>query len=222
MGAFEEASAHGREAVRIAEALDHPYSLIVACWGPAHVHRIRGEYRLAIPHLVRALALCRDWHIPTLLPITAGWLGALYPLAGQVAEGLSLLEEGQKAHESFQTLIVAQTGEGCLAADRLNDALSFAERALALARRRGQRGYEAWILRLLGELASHPHSTNLEMSERYYRQATALADELGMRPLLSRCHLGLGTLYGRVGKDQDAAAHLTTAAALCREMDMTG
>ena len=222
MGAFEEASAHGREAVRIAEALDHPYSLIVACWGPAHVHRIRGEYRLAIPYLVRALALCRDWHIPTLLPITAGWLGALYPLAGQVAEGLSLLEEGQKAHESFQTLIVAQTGEGCLAADRLNDALSFAERALDLARRRGQRGYEAWILRLLGELASHPHSTNLEMSERYYRQATALADELGMRPLLSRCHLGLGTLYGRVGKDQDAAAHLTTAAALCREMDMTG
>jgi tetratricopeptide (TPR) repeat protein len=220
MGAFEEALAHGQEAVRVAEALDHPYSLIVASWGPAHVHRIRGEYGHAIPHLVRALALCRDWHIPTLSPITAGWLGALYAVSGRVAEGLPLLEEGQRAHESFQTLIVAQMGEACLADDRANDAFTFAERALGLARERGQRGYEGWILRLLGEIAAHPHSTNREISERYYRQATVLADQLGMRPLLSRCHLGLGTLYGRIGKRPEAEEHLTTATAMCREMGM--
>ena len=48
----------------------------------------------------------------------------------------------------------------------------------------------------------------------------ALADELGMRPLVAHCHLGLGKLYRRTGKRQEAEEHLTTAAAMYREMDM--
>jgi tetratricopeptide (TPR) repeat protein len=32
-GEFDEGIGHGREAIRIAEALDHPYSLILACQG---------------------------------------------------------------------------------------------------------------------------------------------------------------------------------------------
>ena len=219
-GAFEEATAHGQEGVRVAEALDHPYSWIVASWGPALVYRIRGDLKRAIPLLERALALCRDWDIPTLSPITAGWLGALYTLSGRFAEGLPLLEEGQRAHESFQTLIVAQMGEACLLADRVDDAATFADRALGFARERGQRGYEAWILRLLGEIAAHPRSTNAEVSGRHYRQAAALAEQLGMRPLLSRCHLGLATLHGRVGNRPEAEDHLTTATEMCREMGM--
>jgi tetratricopeptide (TPR) repeat protein len=211
---------HGQEAVRVAEALGHPYSWIVASWGPAHVHRIRGDQSHAIPLLERALALCRDWHVPTLSPITAGWLGAVYALSGRVTEGLSLLEEGQKAHESFQTLIVAQMGEACLLADRFDDAVTFAGRALGLARERRQRGYEAWTLHLLGEIAARPGSVSSGIAEGHYRQALALADELGMRPLLSRCHLALGTLYGRTGKRKEAEHHLTTATVMCREMDM--
>jgi len=48
----------------------------------------------------------------------------------------------------------------------------------------------------------------------------ALADELEMRPLVAHCHLGFGKLYGRTGKRQVAREHLTTAAAMYREMDM--
>jgi hypothetical protein len=33
----------------------------------------------------------------------------------------------------------------------------------------------------------------------HYRQALALADELGMRPLLAHCHLGLGKLEAKAG-----------------------
>jgi Tetratricopeptide repeat len=53
-----------------------------------------------------------------------------------------------------------------------------------------------------------------------YRQALALASELGMRPLLAHCHLGLGTLYRRTGKREQAHEHLTTAMTLYREMEM--
>ena len=220
MGAFDEATQHAQDAIRIAEMLDHPYSWIVASWGFAHIDRLKGDVKRAIPLLERALTLCRDRDFPTLSPITAGWLGALYALSGRITDGLPLLEEGQRAHESFQTLIVGQMGEACLAAGRDDDALTFADRALGLARERGQRGYEAWILRLLGEMTARGLSTNDHAAERYYRQAADLAREVGMRPLLARCHLGLGAWYARVGKRQEAAEQLAAATTLCRDLNM--
>src|SRR4030095_7307870 len=101
----------------------------------------------------------------------------------------------------------AHMGEACLLADRLNDAVAFADRALTFARERGQRGYETYALRLLGEIAAHPDSSDGEAAEGYYRQAMALADELGMRPLIAHCHLGLGKLYRRTGKREQAQEH---------------
>jgi uncharacterized protein HemY len=41
-----------------------------------------------------------------------------------------------------------------------------------------------------------------------------------MRPLIAHCHLGLGKLYRRTGKQQQAKEHLNTAAAMMREMEM--
>ena len=54
----------------------------------------------------------------------------------------------------------------------------------------------------------------------YYREALALAGELGMRPLVAHCHLGLGTLYRRTGNRQQAQEHLATATTMYRDMDM--
>ena len=45
----------------------------------------------------------------------------------------------------------------------------------------------------------------------------ALAGELGSRPLVARCHLGLGQLHRRAAP---AREHLTSAIALLREMRM--
>ena len=41
-----------------------------------------------------------------------------------------------------------------------------------------------------------------------------------MRPLGTHCHLGLGKLYRRTGKRDQAREHLTTATTMYREMDM--
>jgi uncharacterized protein HemY len=42
-----------------------------------------------------------------------------------------------------------------------------------------------------------------------------------MRPLLAHCHLGLGTLYAKIGRWEQARAELAAAIALYRAMDMT-
>jgi hypothetical protein len=44
---------------------------------------------------------------------------------------------------------------------------------------------------------------------------------LGMRPLIANCHLGLGKLYRRTGKREQAQEHLTIATTMYREMGMT-
>jgi hypothetical protein len=61
----------------------------------------------------------------------------------------------------------------------------------------------------------------VEQPEGYYRQALALADERGMRPLVAHCHRGLGTLYQKIGRDEQALAELTAAAEMYRAMEMT-
>jgi hypothetical protein len=45
----------------------------------------------------------------------------------------------------------------------------------------------------------------------------ALAGELGSRPLVARCHLGLGQLHRRAAPAA-AREHLTSAIALLREL----
>jgi tetratricopeptide (TPR) repeat protein len=121
---------------------------------------------------------------------------------------------------AYHSLLVVHLGEACLLADRLEEALAAASRALTLARDRGERGHEAWALRLLGEIASHPGRPDVATAEAHYGAATALAAELGMRPLIAHCHLGLGKVYRRTGPRAKAEEHLTTATTMYREMGM--
>ena len=119
-----------------------------------------------------------------------------------------------------RALRVAYLSEACLLVGRLGDAAELARSALDLSREDQERGHEAWTLRLHGEISSHLDSPDAEKAENSYRQALALAAELGMRPLVAHCHLGLGKLYRRTGKLEQAQAHLARATTMYREMDM--
>jgi len=81
-------------------------------------------------------------------------------------------------------------------------------------------GSAAHALHLLGDIATHPERFDADNGEAHYRRALALAEPRGMRPLVAHCHLGLGKLYQRTGKQQEAHAHLTTATTMYREMGM--
>jgi tetratricopeptide (TPR) repeat protein len=121
----------------------------------------------------------------------------------------------------FHSLSVVQLGEAYLLADQVEDARACADRAVMLARQRGERGHEAWALRLLGEVASHPHRPDVATAEAHYGAAMALASELGMRPLQAHCHRGLGTLYATTGQREQARAELSLAIELYKATAMT-
>ena len=178
----------------------------------------------AIPPLERAVELCRVIPARTLIDVAAAHLGYAYALSGRLDEGVALLEEAVADPAATgianHPLFLAHLGEAHLLAGRRDDALAVARRALDLARRQKERGNEAWVLRLLGEIAAQADPPDLASAEAHYRQALARADELGMRPLVAHCHLGLGKLYRRTGDGAKAEEHLTTARAMYREMDM--
>ena len=101
---------------------------------------------------------------------------------------------------------------------RLDEARSLGERTIASLP--SHRGFTAHALHLLGDVATHPDRFDAERGEGHYRQALALAEERGMRPLVAHCHFGLGRLFRRTGERDRAGEHLAVATAMYREMGM--
>jgi hypothetical protein len=74
---------------------------------------------------------------------------------------------------------------------------------------------------LLGDIATHRDRFDVRERRGTLQETLALAERRGMRPLVAHCHLGLGELYRRTGKREQAQEHLTTATTMYREMGMT-
>jgi tetratricopeptide (TPR) repeat protein len=225
LGAFPEGIAHAEEALRIAEAVGLPHSLIQAYLGVGLLSLRQRDLSRAIPVLERCLDLYRVFNILLRFPETAAALGCAYALAGRVAEALPLLEQAEQRDAAMGTtgghsLRVGYVSEAYLLAGRLQEAVQLAGRALDLARAHKERGHEAWALRLLGEIATHQDPPEVEPAAHHYRQALALAEELGMRPLQAHCHLGLGTLSAKTGQREQARAELSAAIELYSAMEM--
>jgi len=74
-------------------------------------------------------------------------------------------------------------------------------------------------LHQLGVVQAHANPPDVAQAEVHYQQA--LAEELGMRPLVAHCHLSLGRLYHQTDRGTQARAALAAAIELYRAMDMT-
>jgi tetratricopeptide (TPR) repeat protein len=222
---FEEGEAQGHEALRMAQALDHPFSVLWACLGQAYLNSTWGEMREAARLLEHAVALCREGSITTYIPVTMAALGHIYAWSGRIEEGIALQEEAMALYESagigyFHSISLVRLGEAYLLAHRVEDARASADRAATLARIRGERGYEVYARRLLGDIAALSGPPRGSEADARYREALASAEDLGMRPLAAHCHFSLGKLYRRSDDRAHAEEHLTAAIAMYREMNM--
>jgi tetratricopeptide (TPR) repeat protein len=221
-GRFTEAIQHGLGAVRDAEASDVAHSLVQAWARLALIHALKGDYPGAAELAERAMAIARAREVVLFVPFLQWFVGHTWARCGRIAEGASLLSAGVEQLEAWRLwgwvpLALVHLGEVYALTGRADDAKQHAVRALGLARELGQRLYEGYALRLLGESLAQRDAA---CGEEHYRKALTLAAELGMRPLAAHCHLGLGKLYRCTGQREQAQEHLTTAAAAYREMDM--
>jgi class 3 adenylate cyclase/tetratricopeptide (TPR) repeat protein len=224
-GDFTEGISRGEEAIQIAESVDDPYSVALAHFGIGYLYSRKGESQKAVAALERSQRLTQSGALHQLFPLVASPLGSAYGLSERVNDALLLLEQAveQAASIGFaglQSSRLQALGEAYLLAGRFANASEAAERALDLSREHQERGNQAWALWLRGEIASREEPPDPARAGAWYRQALALAEELGMRPLLARCRLGLGRLYRRAGDRARAEEHLIGAASLFRGLEM--
>ena len=226
LGEFAEAKRRAEESLRRAEALGNPLALIMACMGVGMVRLRQGNALGAMPPLEQGLQVCYTFGFTALtFHGIAASLGGAYALANRTAEAIPLLRK--VADQSASMKLVSDhllgaipLGEVWLSTGRIEDAAPLATQALDLARRHKQRGHEVYALRLLGEVAARREPAEVQEAEAHYQSAIGLAHDLGMRPLAAHCHLGLGRLYRRTGRRQEAQEHLAIAATMYREMEM--
>ena len=226
LGTFAEGTTLGEEGLRIAEAVAHPASLMWAYYGIGLLSLRQGDLSRALSRLERAMGLCHEADLPFFFPGTAAALGTAYVLDGRVTDAGRLLTQAMEqstatASAYYETFYSLSLGEAQMLAGRREEAHARAERTLALARAHQERGNQAYALRLLGDIAARHEPPEREPAAGHYRQALALADALGMRPLQAHCHRGLGMLYAATGRQAQARAALSTAITMYHDMDMT-
>ena len=225
LGRFAEGIAWGEDAARIAAAVDHPYSQIFADFGIGGLYLRKGDFGRALPPLEHGLTLCQATGSRILFPYMAGLLGSVYAFSERLSDAVPLLEQAVQTSISLnvmvgRSLLVGFLSEAYLRAGRPEDAGELAQRALDLSRAHQERGWEAWTLKLLGDVARQGRPDEVDHAIASYRQALALASELGMRPLVAHCHFGLGSLHRRRGNRAEAGELLRTAIAMFHGMDM--
>jgi tetratricopeptide (TPR) repeat protein len=226
LGTFTAGRAFGEEGLQIAEMVAHPGSLMVASWGIGLLAFRQGDLPRALPLLEQAVGLCQDVDLPWWFSWMAPALGAAYTLARRIADAVPLLtraleESIAMARVDIQAFCRLSLGEAQLLTGHLEKAHAFTEQALEHARAHQERSNEAYALRLLGDIAARCNPPEHNQAAIHYRQALALAEELGMRPLQAHCHRGLGTLYATTGQREQARAELVAAIAMYRDMAMT-
>jgi tetratricopeptide (TPR) repeat protein len=225
LGEFDAATTYLDRAQRAADASGHAYTHTIARTLAGLVWLRRGQLDRALPLLQRSLDACREKNLDVWRPIPSSLLGLTCILLGRLDEGLRLLEDGVTLTDAlgvraYLALWTAQLGEGLLVAGQVERARAVAQRALDLAQGHREQGHQAWALRLLGDVTACGDRAETEAALGFYDQALSLAEELQMRPLVARIHLGLGKLHARNGDRDKTEEHLGTALGLLREMDI--
>jgi class 3 adenylate cyclase/tetratricopeptide (TPR) repeat protein len=227
LGRFEEAVEPLAEMLRIAEPLHHAFTAGTAYWAANTLHFVKGDWTQAHLETEKWISVVRTGNVLLLLPLAVAFSAWALAQLGETIEVLHRLSEGEELLERLAATGVIGVlgwnyhalGRARLLLDQLDEARRLAERSLETST--GHAGFAAHAFHLLGDIAAHPDRLDADSGSAHYRNALALAEPRGMRPLVAHCHFGLGRLYGRTRKREEAREHLTIAAKMYREMDMS-
>jgi tetratricopeptide (TPR) repeat protein len=226
LGRFDEAGEPEAEAIRLAEPIQHAFSVGLPYYAAGNRHLLAGDWAKARSVIDRVIRVFRTGNVVFMLPYAVAFSAWALAQLGETSEVLGRLQEGQLLIEHLAATGMVSLnawgyhalGRACLAMGRLDEARNLGERTIA--RLPLHRGFTAHAFHLLGDVATHPDRFDAQRGEAHYRQALILAEERGMRPLVAHCHFGLGRLFRRTDKREQAREHLGTAAAMYRDMGM--
>ena len=130
LGRFPEGLTRAEQSLRIAESMDHPYSLVVGHRAIGFVTLVKGSAGHGHPSLEPALAICQSASLSVVFDGTASALGYAYALAGRLADGIALLDQAVQhaasTGTSYHSLFLSRLSEAYSMAGRTDEALAVA------------------------------------------------------------------------------------------------
>jgi class 3 adenylate cyclase/tetratricopeptide (TPR) repeat protein len=185
-------------AQRVADAADHRYSQMVVAAARGAVLVDAGRPEEAIAVLEPAVRDCREKHFVGQLINALKHLGRAYTRAGRPADAIPVLRQSIELQEKASVYVqrplkYASLARAWLAVGDLEQAEANVRRALEFAERNGERPWGGWARLVAAGIAAR--RGDRPAAERDLDEAQAIAEELGMRPLLEAC----GALARRLG-----------------------
>jgi DNA-binding SARP family transcriptional activator len=223
LGRFAEARQVAAQAIRLVEAGANPAAFPLAQIGGMCI--LQGSLDEGMAHLGHSLDIQRERGFAVVRASSTAFLAEAYALAGRQSDALAVLDETAHWDTSMPTpaqqgFVCARLGYALLLVGRMGDARRFGNSALEFSTRFATPGAEAMARRLLGEVALHEAGSSSDEPERELQQAVAVATDLGLRPLVAHCQVGLARVAACRGKPHEAREHAMSAIAMYRAMEM--
>jgi class 3 adenylate cyclase/tetratricopeptide (TPR) repeat protein len=200
LGHFEDSVQTAREALAIAIAANHLYSIGFAWLGVGVAHFRRGDLATARQAMDNSMRLSEQWDSPTMNSLISGWSGLVLTAVDQHHQAFRTLRAAEHQVEAAglggRTLphgvILWGLSEAHIAVNEPEEGVAAAKRSAEIFRQMKARGYEAWTLRALGRALRMRGGSRIDEAARTLEQALDIASELEMGPLIALCREDLG------------------------------
>ncbi|CAG2154176.1 hypothetical protein LMG26411_04568 [Cupriavidus numazuensis] len=220
LGYPDQARGRAKEALDLAQKLEHPFTLAHALVSLAQLHQFHRDAESTQKFADSAIALSREMGFPLWLAwasILNGWALAI---KGSVEEGVSQVRAGLTAYHATganlgQPHFLAILADTHANTGRPRAALRVLENAFTWAEKTGERYYEAELQRLKGELilresmARSREAWDLDVALSCFNKAIAIARQQNAKWLELRATLGLARIWQLQGKVAAAMRRLT-------------
>ena len=213
LGYPEQALARLHEALTLAHALSHPFSLACArCWA-TFVSQFRRDVSAVHEHAEAAVALATEQGFPIWAALGTTLRGWALTMQGQGEAGMAQVRGGIAALRDtgaalFVPYLCTVLAEVCAHLGHTADGLQALAEAHTLVEQHEERYWEAEICRLRGVLLLRQPDTSPVEAEAWLRRALDIARRQAAKALELRAAMSLSRLWQQQGKRQEASDFL--------------
>jgi predicted ATPase len=212
LGYQDQALKRSQEAIALAEAQEHPFSLAFALCYSAMMHQYRREPQIVLALAERAIQLSSEQGFVFWLAQARFLRGWALVEGAQVSEGLAAMHQaladwratGTEFLVAYTNALLAEAYLGTGQAQQASDLLS---EAFTMVREKDQGLYEAELYRLKGELLLQLGSPAAEV-EKHFNQAIAVARQRAARAQELRATTSLARLLQNTEQAQKELTRL--------------
>jgi len=213
LGYPAQALKRGNEALALAHALSHPFSLAYAEYFFGVLHQLLRETRAAQETAEVEIALCAEHGFTAFSGLATILHGRAMAEQGRNEEGIAQIQEGLAAtratgmevHRPHHLCLLA---EACMQTGRLDDGLSALREAMAAADEHENRFYEPEMHRLKGELLLKRNDSNAAEAQNCFERAIGIARKQSAKSWELRATMSLARLLATQGRHDEARAML--------------